>query len=57
VTHQQLGLERVGMIEVDVVALLGGQAVEVAVVGVVGDPLDAVAADAVVDRARDRRFS
>jgi len=55
--HQQLGLERVGVIEVDALALVGRQSVEVAVVRVVRDPLDAVFADAVVDRARDRRLS
>jgi len=55
--RKELGLERVGMVEVDAVALLGREAVEVAVVRVVGDPLDAVAADAVVDRARDGGLS
>jgi hypothetical protein len=52
--HEQLGLERVGMIEVDVVALLDRERVEVAVVRIVRDPLDAVLADMIVDRARDR---
>src|SRR3954471_14122381 len=45
------------MVEVDLMALFGREAVEVAVVGIVGDPLDAVAADLVVDRLRDRGFS
>jgi hypothetical protein len=44
------------MVEVDVMLLFRAEALEVAVVGVVGDPLDAVFADAVVDRARDRRL-
>src|SRR5207253_3302966 len=55
--NQQLRRERVGMIEIDLVTLVGGEAFEVAVVRVVRDPLDATAADAVVDRACDRRFS
>src|SRR6185369_4799604 len=44
------------MIEIDRVPLLGGERVEVAVVGVVGDPLDAILADLVVDRLRDSRL-
>src|SRR3954465_10268192 len=54
---QQFGFERVGMIEVDLAALLGRVAVEVAVVRVVRDPLDAILADAVVDGARHGRLA
>ena len=46
---QQLGFQRIGMVEVDLVALCGGEAIEVAVIGIVGDPLDVSAADAIVD--------
>jgi hypothetical protein len=53
---QELGLQRIRMVEVDLVPLFGRQRVEVAVVGVVRDPLDALFADAVVDRAGDRRL-
>src|SRR5882757_4839439 len=48
-SHQQLGLERVRMIEVDQMPLLGRIEVEVAVVRIVRDPLDPIFADAVVD--------
>src|SRR3954452_5677972 len=54
---QQFRFERVGMIEVDLSALLRRVAIEVAVVRIVRDPLDAVFADAVVDGARDGRFA
>ena len=55
-THEQLRLQRIGMVEVDLRSLLVGKSVEVAVVGIVRDPLDAIAADAVVDRLRHGRL-
>src|SRR6266851_4970956 len=55
--HEQLRLQRVRVIEVDLMPLLGRVAVEVAVVRVVRDPLDPVFPDAVVDGPRHRSLS
>src|SRR5712692_4904920 len=54
---EQFGLQRVGMIEVDLAPLLGRQAFEIAIVGIVRDPLDPIAPHAVVDRLGHRRLS
>src|SRR4051794_31870872 len=51
--HQQFGFERIGMIEVDRMPLLGRVAIEVAVVRIMRDPFDPIFADAVVDCTRD----
>src|SRR5205807_10591697 len=51
--NKQLGLQRIRMIEVDLMPLLGRVAVEITVVRVVRNPFDAVFADAIVDRTRN----
>ena len=56
-SHEQLGLERIGMIEVDFLSLFGRERVEVAIVRIVRDPFDAIFSDAIVDRLRDCRFA
>ena len=57
VTNEELGLERIGMIEVDLLSLFGRERVEVAIVRIVRDPFDAIFSDAIVDRLRDCRFA
>src|ERR1700737_2631146 len=57
VTDEQLALERIRMIEVDLVPLLRVQTLEAAVIRIMRNPLDAMRADPVVDRLGDCRFS
>src|SRR3954469_8282882 len=55
--REQFALERIGMVEVDVMPVFGTQSFEVAVIRIVRDPLDTIASDAVVDGTCNGRFT
>src|SRR5215213_8482127 len=55
--RQQLGLERIGMIEVDPVPLFSRESVEIAVVRIVRNPVDPIFPDAIVNGAGDGRLA